>query len=80
LAWKLALKTLRIRTLFDVIPLDAGLVKGSHGRLPEDPQDWPVLIGDLPKLPRSSSIAAHEVFGHLYEHCSRGSGYGAVGV
>ncbi|HSJ02806.1 MAG TPA: alkaline phosphatase family protein, partial [Verrucomicrobium sp.] len=47
LAWKLALKTLRIRTLFDVIPLDAGLVKGSHGRLPEDPQDWPVLIGDL---------------------------------
>ncbi|MEZ0386413.1 MAG: alkaline phosphatase family protein, partial [Verrucomicrobium sp.] len=28
LAWKLALKTLRIRTLFDVIPLDAGLVKG----------------------------------------------------
>ncbi|WP_050028276.1 nucleotide pyrophosphatase/phosphodiesterase family protein [Verrucomicrobium sp. BvORR034] len=77
---KLALKSLRVRTLFDVIPLDATLVKGSHGRVPEDPQDWPVLIGDLPKLPRSSSVAAHEVAGHLFEHCSRGSGYGAVGV
>jgi predicted AlkP superfamily pyrophosphatase or phosphodiesterase len=80
IAWKLALKTLRIRTLFDVIPLDATLVKGSHGRVPDDAQDWPVLIGDLPQLPRSSTIAAHEVCGHLFEHCARGSGYGAVGV
>ncbi|HSI64209.1 MAG TPA: alkaline phosphatase family protein [Candidatus Saccharimonadia bacterium] len=78
--WKLALKTMRMRTLFDVIPLDATLVKGSHGRVPDDTQDWPVLIGDLPNLPRSMSMAAHEVFGHLYEHCARGSGYGKVGV
>ncbi len=31
--------------LMDVIPLDASLVKGSHGRIPEDQQDWPVFIG-----------------------------------
>jgi predicted AlkP superfamily pyrophosphatase or phosphodiesterase len=80
LGWKLAVKTMRFRTLFDVIPLDATLVKGSHGRVPDDTQDWPVLIGDLPNLPRSMSVAAHEVFGHLYEHCARGSGYGRVGV
>ena len=80
LAWKLALKTLGIRTLFDVIPLNAELVKGSHGRLPEDEDDWPVLIGDLPNLPRSQTIGAHDVFSHLYEHCVRGKGYGAVGV
>ena len=79
LGWKLAVKTLRFRTLFDVIPLDATLVKGSHGRIPDDTQDWPVLIGDLPNLPRSVNLAAHEVFGHLYEHCSRGSGYERVG-
>jgi predicted AlkP superfamily pyrophosphatase or phosphodiesterase len=80
LGWKLAVKTMRFRTLFDVIPLDATLVKGSHGRVPDDTQDWPVLIGDLPNLPRSMSVSAHEVFGHLYEHCARGSGYGRVGV
>ncbi|RBP44329.1 putative AlkP superfamily pyrophosphatase or phosphodiesterase [Roseimicrobium gellanilyticum] len=80
LGLKLAAKTMRLRTLFDVIPLDATLVKGSHGRVPDDTQDWPVLIGDLPKLPRSMSVSAHEVFGHLYEHCARGSGYGRVGV
>ena len=52
--------------------------KGSHGRVPEDTQDWPVLIGDLPKLPRSARLAAHEVCDHLFEHCSRGSGYSGV--
>ena len=27
-----------------VVPLDARWVKGSHGRLPDDPADGPVLI------------------------------------
>jgi len=79
LAWKLALKSLRIRTLFDVIPLDATLVKGSHGRIPDDSQDWPLLIGDFPNLPRSMNLAAHEVKAHLFEHCARGSGYQSFG-
>jgi hypothetical protein len=30
----------------DVIPLDAGLVKGSHGRRCEEPLYRPVLIAD----------------------------------
>ncbi len=30
--WKLAKKSLGFRMLMDVIPLDATLVKGSHGR------------------------------------------------
>lgn len=72
---KLARKALGFRMLMDVIPLDAGLVKGSHGRIPEDWQDWPVLIGEMPNLPKSGSIAAHEVFLHLFHHCSAGSGY-----
>jgi len=38
-------KKLGMRTLMDVIPLDASLVKGSHGRIPADKGDWPVYIG-----------------------------------
>ena len=30
-AWRLLQKKLGFRTLFDVVPLDAGLVRGSHG-------------------------------------------------
>jgi hypothetical protein len=74
-AWKLARKLGGFRYLMDVIPLDASLVKGSHGRIPDDTEDWPVLIGDLPNLPKSGSIPAVAVADHLYEHCARGSGY-----
>lgn len=41
----LAKKKLGFRGLLDVIPLDASLVKGSHGRIPENPEEWPVLVG-----------------------------------
>ena len=33
IGWRLAKRALGLRALMDVIPLDAGLVKGSHGRL-----------------------------------------------
>jgi predicted AlkP superfamily pyrophosphatase or phosphodiesterase len=36
---RLAQKALGLRYLMDVIPLDASLVRGSHGRLPADPRD-----------------------------------------
>jgi predicted AlkP superfamily pyrophosphatase or phosphodiesterase len=38
-------KKLGFRTLFDVIPLDAALVHGSHGLPAIDPLDRPLLIG-----------------------------------
>jgi predicted AlkP superfamily pyrophosphatase or phosphodiesterase len=44
--WRLAQKKLGFRTLFDVVPLDANLVKGSHGLPAVDPLDRPLLIGD----------------------------------
>ena len=66
--------------LMDVIPLDAMLVRGSHGRIPADVQDWPVLIGDLPSLPRNGMLRAHEVYGQLHNHCARGHGYTGVGL
>jgi predicted AlkP superfamily pyrophosphatase or phosphodiesterase len=44
-AAKLLKKKLGLRGLMDLIPLDPSLVKGSHGALPEDSREWPVLIG-----------------------------------
>ena len=43
-AAKLLRKALGFRYVMDVIPLDPGLVRGSHGRLPSDPKRGPVLI------------------------------------
>jgi hypothetical protein len=45
-AARLLQKKLGFRTLFDVIPLDASLVRGSHGLPAGDPSDRPMLIGD----------------------------------
>ena len=45
---KVLLKKLGIRTLVDVIPLDASLVRGSHGLRVSDPEDRPVFIGTGP--------------------------------
>ena len=46
IAWRLLQKRLGLRMLMDVIPLDAGLVKGSHGIRAADRKNWPVLIAE----------------------------------
>jgi len=43
---RLIQKKLGFRTLFDVIPLDPSLVRGSHGLPAADPLDKPILIAD----------------------------------
>lgn len=45
IATKLLRKILGFRILMDVIPLDPSLVKGSHGTVPADSAEWPLLIG-----------------------------------
>lgn len=54
-AWRLLQKKLGFRTLFDLIPLDARIVRGSHGLAASDPKDRPLLIGTGP-VPTSSEI------------------------
>ena len=44
IGWTLLKKKLGFRYYMDVIPLDASLVKGSHGRLPSAPELGPVLL------------------------------------
>jgi predicted AlkP superfamily pyrophosphatase or phosphodiesterase len=43
---RLLQKKLGFRTLFDVVPLDPNLVRGSHGLAAVDPLDRPLLIGE----------------------------------
>ena len=47
-ARRLIQKKLGFRTIFDVIPLDASIVRGSHGLADADPLDRPILIGHGP--------------------------------
>lgn len=67
--WKLARKQLGFRTLLDVIPLDATLVKGSHGRRPaiEDP-DAPVFLTKRRDLLTGSAIESVDVHELLLRH------------
>ncbi|TVQ33167.1 MAG: alkaline phosphatase family protein [Phycisphaeraceae bacterium] len=44
IAHRLLRRKLGMRTLLDVIPLDASLVKGSHGRRDSAPSEKPILI------------------------------------
>jgi predicted AlkP superfamily pyrophosphatase or phosphodiesterase len=65
---RLAQKTLGFRYLMDVIPLDASLVRGSHGRLPDRPEQGPVLITNAPALLPSGDVSATAVKDLLLSH------------
>ncbi len=66
-ALKVLKKKLGFRMLMDIIPLDATLVKGSHGRIPEDKGEWPLLISNADyNLP--AQLQATEVYDVLWKH------------
>jgi predicted AlkP superfamily pyrophosphatase or phosphodiesterase len=58
---RLLLRKLGFRALMDVIPLDASLVRGSHGRLTDRDEDGPLVITDQPQLLKGDRIAAVDV-------------------
>ncbi|MBR0846380.1 alkaline phosphatase family protein [Bradyrhizobium diazoefficiens] len=58
---RLLLRKLGFRALMDVIPLDASLVRGSHGRLTESEADGPLVIASRPELLERERIAATDV-------------------
>ena len=69
--WKLAKRAAGFRTLLDVIPLDATLVRGSHGRSDGAPGDGPLLAsrsGALVGNDRLRSVDVHDVIlRHIFE-------------
>jgi predicted AlkP superfamily pyrophosphatase or phosphodiesterase len=70
IAYRLAKKMLGFRMLMDLIPLDATLVKGSHGCIPKDQADHPVVIGRFSGREDGSTIEATEVYDQLLALCS----------
>jgi predicted AlkP superfamily pyrophosphatase or phosphodiesterase len=68
IGWRLAKRKLGARTLMDVIPLDANLVKGSHGRITDSAEDGPLLISSSPPLLPTGSIAATGVKQLILDH------------
>jgi len=72
---RLAQKVLGMRYLMDVIPLDATLVRGSHGRLTDRAEDGPLFITSEPELLGEGPVAAIEVRDLLLDHV-----FGAAGA
>lgn len=66
-ATKLLKKKLGFRMLMDLIPLDATLVKGSHGYPTQDPSEQPILIA--PTKLASRPIDSTEVFNLIQSAC-----------
>jgi predicted AlkP superfamily pyrophosphatase or phosphodiesterase len=62
-AAKLAARKLGFRALLDVVPLDASLVRGSHGLLPPSPDAGPLLLSDdarvAPRNPSQLDVKAY---------------------
>jgi predicted AlkP superfamily pyrophosphatase or phosphodiesterase len=62
---RLLQKKLGFRMLMDVIPLDATLVKGSHGRRPDDAKEYPVFIAERPGSLPAWPVDSTAVYGEL---------------
>ena len=65
--WTLAKKAAGFRYLMDVIPLDATLVKGSHGRPGPASDDGPLVIGSDAHI-QADAIRSVDVYSILWAH------------
>jgi predicted AlkP superfamily pyrophosphatase or phosphodiesterase len=66
--WKLFKRKLGLRALLDVIPLDASLVRGSHGRSTDWSAHGPLVMGRQGDLFESERMRSVDVFGLLMRH------------
>ncbi len=69
-AFTLLKKKLGFRYLMDIIPLDGSLIRGSHGRYPDDSADAPVFITRQADALLGSELTATQVFDTLRTHVS----------
>lgn len=68
LAAKLIKKKLGFRYLLDFIPLDASLVKGSHGRMVSDLASAPLLISQQSRYVPDTPLQAIDVYSVIMAH------------
>lgn len=66
--YKLLRKKIGLRYVMDVIPLDATLVRGSHGSIITDPIYHPVLITDMPS--GKNKLRATDIYEIIWKHLS----------
>ena len=67
-ASRLARKALGMRYLMDVIGLDATVIRGSHGRPTDRPEDGPLFITTAPELLADGPVPAAAVKQLLLDH------------
>jgi hypothetical protein len=67
IGWMLARRKMGFRTLMEVIPLDASLVKGSHG-LAARPEEGAMLMSSERALLGSERVVATGVFELILRH------------
>ena len=65
---KLIKKKMGFRTVMDIIPIDATLIKGSHGRLTEDKEDFPICISNYEDGVNEQTINATQVRDLIEDH------------
>lgn len=64
--YKLLRKKMALRYVMDVIPLEASLVKGSHGSVEVEKKYFPVLVTDEPV--QKGSLLATDVYDVIWQH------------
>ena len=57
---KLISKKLGFRIHMDLIPLDSTLVKGSHGIVPKNQLDWPIIFGE--GIPNTGELKSTDIY------------------
>jgi predicted AlkP superfamily pyrophosphatase or phosphodiesterase len=67
-AWKLAKRALGLRSLLDVIPLDASLVKGSHGLTDGPAEDGPLVMSRAANLFDRARLDSVDVYDLILRH------------
>lgn len=68
IGWRLLKRKLGLRTLMDVIPIDASLVRGSHGRADGPREHGPVFLSSEPHLVPDGVIDARQVKDLMLSH------------
>jgi len=73
IALRLLQKSIGMRMLMNVIPLEPELVRGTHGRLAADPAHAPLLIGTRKEL-AAGRFSLTDVKSLILRHWSAGVG------
>ncbi len=68
IGWRLLKKAMGMRVLMDVVPLDADLVRGSHGRTDLPLKERPVVLAPYDRSDRGEEMACTEVRDLVLEH------------